>query len=134
MDKKREVIKKLKEYAVIQRDINFIRNKIKILDNKITRIKTSNLDDVKNTKDDYRIEKLIDEKTDLNVKLNHRYLEKDFIEDALNMLHKNDKKILIDYYCKKYSLVKISLNEMYSERQIRRKKENALKNLSEFLC
>ncbi len=100
MDKKIRTIKKLKEYGSVEKDILHLRNKINIIDNKITKIKTSRLDDTVNQSDGYILEKLIDDKVDLVKRLNIKYLEKDYMDSALNMIDKRDKQILVDIYCK----------------------------------
>ena len=84
----------------MEKDILHLRNKINIIDNKITKIKTSRLDDTVNQSDGYILEKLIDDKVDLVKRLNIKYLEKDYMDSALNMIDKRDKQILVDIYCK----------------------------------
>ncbi len=133
IDKKIRTIKKLKEYGGIEKDILHLRNKINIIDNKITKIKTSRLDDTVNQSDGYILEKLIDDKVDLVKRLNIKYLEKDYMDSALNMIDKKDKQILVDIYCKKYTINSIASSLGYSERQVRRKRDDAIMSLSVFI-
>lgn len=131
-DKRIRCIKKLKEYGSIERDILHLRNKINIIDNKITKIKTSKLDNITN-EGEYILEKLIDDKIALVKKLSIKCLERDYMDSALNMIDKKDKHILIDIYCKKYSISSVASSMGYSDRQVRRKRDNAIMSLSVFL-
>ncbi len=53
--------------------------------------------------------------------------------EAINSLEVIEREIIIDFYFKKYSVLKISSNKNYSERYIRKIRANALLKLLMYL-
>ena len=128
------VINKLNGYALAEKYIDYISKKIKIIDDELNKVKTSKWDDNRGGScDNYRFEKLMDEKTQLTNKLNELKLENKFIYEAINLLDKSEKEIIIDFYLKKNSISHISTNKNYSDRHTRHIKHKALENLALYL-
>ena len=126
----RNVVEKLNSYAVIQKNIEYIEKKLKIIESELSKIKVSKLEENRGGVNNYRIEKLLDEKTKLVNKLNDLKLEKKFIVEAINSLEGIEREIIIDFYFKNYSISQISNIKLYSDRRIRQIKQNALNKLS----
>ena len=126
----RNVVEKLNSYAVIQKNIEYIEKKLKIIESELSKIKVSKLEENRGGVNNYRIEKLLDEKTKLVNKLNDLKLEKKFIVEAINSLDGIEREIIIDFYFKNYSISQISNIKLYSDRRIRQIKQNALNKLS----
>ena len=126
----RNVVEKLNSYAVIQKNIEYIEKKLKIIESELSKIKVSKLEENRGGVNNYRIEKLLDEKTKLVNKLNDLKLEKKFIIEAVNSLEGIEREIIIDFYFKNYSISQISNIKLYSDRRIRQIKQNALNKLS----
>ena len=126
----RNVVEKLNSYAVIQKNIEYIEKKLKIIESELSKIKVSKLEENRGGVNNYRIEKLLDEKTKLVNKLNDLKLEKKFIIEAINSLDGIEREIIIDFYFKNYSISQISNIKLYSDRRIRQIKQNALNKLS----
>ena len=82
----RNVVEKLNSYAVIQKNIEYIEKKLKMIESELSKIKVSKLEENRGGVNNYRIEKLLDEKTKLVNKLNDLKLEKKFIIEAINSL------------------------------------------------
>ena len=126
----RNVVEKLNSYAVIQKNIEYIEKKLKMIESELSKIKVSKLEENRGGVNNYRIEKLLDEKTNLVNKLNDLKLEKKFIIEAINSLDGIEREIIIDFYFKNYSISQISNIKLYSDRRIRQIKQNALNKLS----
>ena len=126
----RNVVEKLNSYAVIQKNIEYIEKKLKMIESELSKIKVSKLEENRGGVNNYRIEKLLDEKTNLVNKLNDLKLEKKFIIEAINSLEGIEREIIIDFYFKNYSISQISNIKLYSDRRIRQIKQNALNKLS----
>ena len=129
----RNVVEKLNSYAVIQKNIEYIEKKLKMIESELSKIKVSKLEENRGGVNNYRIEKLLDEKTKLVNKLNDLKLEKKFIIEAINSLEGIEREIIIDFYFKNHSIFKISANKNYSERYIRKIRNNALSKLLIYL-
>ena len=129
----RDVVDKLNSYSLMQKNIEYVEKKIKIVENELSKIRVSNFEENRGKANNYRIEKLLDEKTKLFNKLNDLKLEKKFIVEAINSLEAIEREIIIDFYFKKYSVLKISSNKNYSERYIRKIRANALLKLLMYL-
>lgn len=126
----RNVVEKLNSYAVIQKNIEYIEKKLKMIESQLSKIKVSKIEENRGGVNNYRIEKLLDEKTKLVNKLNDLKLEKKFIVEAINSLEGIEREIIIDFYFKNYSISQISNIKLYSDRRIRQIKQNALNKLS----
>ena len=126
----RNVVEKLNSYAVIQKNIEYIEKKLKMIESELSKIKVSKIEENRGGVNNYRIEKLLDEKTNLVNKLNDLKLEKKFIIEAINSLDGIEREIIIDFYFKNYSISQISNIKLYSDRRIRQIKQNALNKLS----
>ena len=126
----RNVVEKLNSYAVIQKNIEYIEKKLKMIESELSKIKVSKIEENRGGVNNYRIEKLLDEKTKLVNKLNDLKLEKKFIVEANNSLEGIEREIIIDFYFKNYSISQISNIKLYSDRRIRQIKQNALNKLS----
>lgn len=126
----KNVVDKLNSYALTQKNIEYIEKKLKIIESELSKIKVSKLEENRGGVNNYRIEKLLDEKTKLVNKLNDLKLEKKFIVEAINSLEGIEREIIIDFYFKNYSISQISNIKLYSDRRIRQIKENALNKLS----
>ena len=126
----RNVVEKLNSYAVIQKNIEYIEKKLKMIESELSKIKVSKIEENRGGVNNYRIEKLLDEKTKLVNKLNDLKLEKKFIIEAINSLDGIEREIIIDFYFKNYSISQISNIKLYSDRRIRQIKQNALNKLS----
>ena len=126
----RNVVEKLNSYAVIQKNIEYIEKKLKMIESELSKIKVSKIEENRGGVNNYRIEKLLDEKTKLVNKLNDLKLEKKFIVEANNSLDGIEREIIIDFYFKNYSISQISNIKLYSDRRIRQIKQNALNKLS----
>lgn len=129
----RDVVDKLNSYALIQKSIEYIEKKIKMIESELIKIKVSNFEKSRGGVNNYRIEKLLDEKIKLFNRLNDLKLENKFIVEAVNSLEKLEKEIIIEFYFKNYSVLKISSNKNYSERYIRKIRANALLKLLIYL-
>lgn len=126
----KNVVDKLNSYALTQKNIEYIEKKLKIIESELSKIKVSKLEENRGGVNNYRIEKLLDEKTKLVNKLNDLKLEKKFIVEAINSLEGIEREIIIDFYFKNYSISQISNIKLYSDRRIRQIKQNALNKLS----
>ena len=126
----KNVVDKLNSYALTQKNIEYIEKKLKIIESELSKIKVSKLEENRGGVNNYRIEKLLDEKTKLVNKLNDLKLEKKFIVEAINSLDGIEREIIIDFYFKNYSISQISNIKLYSDRRIRQIKQNALNKLS----
>ncbi len=124
------VVDKLNSYAILQKNIDYIEKKIKMIEHELTKVKIIKFDENRGKVTEYRTEKLLDEKTKLVNKLNDLKLEKKFIIEAVNSLEGIEKEIIIDFYFKNYSISKISNIKLYSDRRIRQIREKALSKLS----
>ena len=125
----RNVVEKLNSYAVIQKNIEYIEKKLKIIESELSKIKVSKLEENRGGVNNYRIEKLLDEKTNLVNKLNDLKLEKKFIVEAVNTLDNVEKNIINAIYFN----VNVSIKNMYSERHLRRIRDSALHKLVSLL-
>lgn len=124
------VVDKLNSYAMLQKSIEYIEKKLKIIDGELSKIKVSKFEENRGGVNGYRIEKLLDDKVQLINKLNDLKLERKFIIEAVNSLQGIEKEIIVDVYFKNYSISKISNIKLYSDRRIRQIKEEALNKLS----
>ncbi len=129
----RDVVDKLNSYALMQKNIEYVKKKIKMVESELSKIRVSTFEENRGEANNYRIEKLLDEKTKLFNKLNDLKLKKKFIMEAINSLEVIEREIIIDFYFKKYSVLKISSNKNYSERYIRKIRANALLKLLMYL-
>lgn len=127
------VVDKLNSYAILQKNIDYIEKKIKMIDHEITKVKIIRFDESRGKVIEYRTEKLLDEKTKLVNKLNDLKLENKFILEAINSLEGIEREIIIEFYFKNYSITDISSNKNYSERYIRKIRTNALLKLLIYL-
>ena len=125
----RNVVEKLNSYAVIQKNIEYIEKKLKIIESELSKIKVSKLEENRGGVNNYRIEKLLDEKTNLVNKLNDLKLEKKFIVEAVNTLDNVEKNIINAIYFN----INVSIKNMYSERHLRRIRDSALHKLVSLL-
>ena len=133
IDKKNRTVKKLKDYYDAENFILHLKKKLEIINNRIIKIRTSKLDNDMGNSRKYILEKLFDDKTEIIKEINIKKLERDYMDSALNMLDINERKILVDIYCNKYSMRKVASIIGYSEPQIKRKKNKAIYNLSKFI-
>ena len=129
----RNVVEKLNSYAVIQKNIEYIEKKLKIIESELSKIKVSKLEENRGGVNNYRIEKLLDEKTNLVNKLNDLKLEKKFIEEAVNSLEGIEREIIIEFFFERNSISKISKNKCYCESYIRKLKSNAIDRIDNIL-
>lgn len=129
----RNVVDKLNSYALMQKNIDYIEKKIKMIESELGKIRVSSFEENRRVADNYRIEKLLDEKTKLFNKLNDLKLENEFILEAVNSLERIEREIIIEFYFKNYSVFEISSNKNYSERYIRKIRANALLKLLMYL-
>ena len=129
----KKIIKKLESVGFLEKNIGYIEKKIKMIDHELTKVKITRLKERKGGRNEYRIEKLLDEKSQLTNKLNDLKLEKKFIIEAVNSLEGIEKEIIIKFYFKNYSISDISLNKNYSDRYIREIKKKAIFKLSKYL-
>ena len=125
----RNVVEKLNSYAVIQKNIEYIEKKLKMIESELSKIKVSKLEENRGGVNNYRIEKLLDEKTNLVNKLNDLKLEKKFIVEAVNTLDNVEKNIINAIYFN----INVSIKNMYSERHLRRIRDSALHKLVSLL-
>ena len=130
IDKKNRTVKKLKDYYDAENFILHLKKKLEIINNRIIKIRTSKLDNDMGNSRKYILEKLLDDKTEIIKEINIKKLERDYMDSALNMLDINERKILVDIYCNKYSMRKVASIIGYSEPQIKRKKNKAIYNLN----
>lgn len=129
----RNVVDKLNSYALMQKNIDYIEKKIKMIESELGKIRVSSFEENRRVANNYRIEKLLDEKTKLFNKLNDLKLENEFILEAVNSLERIEREIIIEFYFKNYSVFEISSNKNYSERYIRKIRANALLKLLMYL-
>ena len=127
------VVDKLNSYAVLQKNIDYIEKKIKMIDHELTKVKIIKFEENRGEVNEYRAEKLLDDKVQLTNKLKDLKLEKKFIIEAVNSLEGIEKEIIVDVYFKNYSISKISTNKNYSERHVRRIRDYALHKLNNVL-
>lgn len=125
----RDVVDKLNNYVLMQKNIEYIEKKIKMIESELTKIRVSNFEENIRGVPNYRIEKLLDEKTRLFNKLNDLKLEKKFIVEAVNTLDNVEKNIINAIYFN----INVSIKNMYSERHLRRIRDNALHKLVSLL-
>ena len=125
----KNVVDKLNSYAVIQKNIEYIEKKLKMIESELSKIKVSKLEENRGGVNNYRIEKLLDEKTKLVNKLNDLKLEKKFIVEAVNTLDNVEKNIINAIYFN----INVSIKNMYSERHLRRIRDSALHKLVSLL-
>lgn len=129
----KKIIKKLESVGFLEKNIGYIDKKIKMIDHELTKVKITRFKERRGGGNEYRIEKLLDEKSQLTNKLNDLKLEKKFIIEAVNSLEGIEKEIIIKFYFKNYSISDISLNKNYSDRYIREIKKKAIFKLSKYL-
>lgn len=129
----KKIIKKLESVGFLEKNIGYIDKKIKMIDHELTKVKITRFKERRGGGNEYRIEKLLDEKSQLTNKLNDLKLEKKFITEAVNSLEGIEKEIIIKFYFKNYSISDISLNKNYSDRYIREIKKKAIFKLSKYL-
>ena len=125
----KNVVDKLNSYALTQKNIEYIEKKLKIIESELSKIKVSKLEENRGGVNNYRIEKLLDEKTNLVNKLNDLKLEKKFIVEAVNTLDNVEKNIINAIYFN----INVSIKNMYSERHLRRIRDSALHKLVSLL-
>ena len=125
----KNVVEKLNSYALTQKNIEYIEKKLKMIESELSKIKVSKLEENRGGVNNYRIEKLLDEKTNLVNKLNDLKLEKKFIVEAVNTLDNVEKNIINAIYFN----VNVSIKNMYSERHLRRIRDSALHKLVSLL-
>ena len=125
----KNVVDKLNSYALTQKNIEYIEKKLKIIESELSKIKVSKIEENRGGVNNYRIEKLLDEKTNLVNKLNDLKLEKKFIVEAVNTLDNVEKNIINAIYFN----INVSIKNMYSERHLRRIRDSALHKLVSLL-
>ena len=125
----KNVVDKLNSYALTQKNIEYIEKKLKIIESELSKIKVRKLEENRGGVNNYRIEKLLDEKTKLVNKLNDLKLEKKFIVEAVNTLDNVEKNIINAIYFN----INVSIKNMYSERHLRRIRDSALHKLVSLL-
>ena len=125
----KNVVDKLNSYELTQKNIEYIEKKLKIIESELSKIKVSKLEENRGGVNNYRIEKLLDEKTKLVNKLNDLKLEKKFIVEAVNTLDNVEKNIINAIYFN----INVSIKNMYSERHLRRIRDSALHKLVSLL-
>ena len=123
------VVDKLNSYAVLQKNIDYIEKKIKMIDHELTKVKIIKFEENRGEVNEYRTEKLLDDKVQLTNKLNDLKLEKKFIIEAVNSLEGIEKEIIVYIYFKNYSISQISNIKLYSDRRIRQIRQKALNKL-----
>ena len=104
-----------------------------MIDHELTKVKIVQFRETRGQATQDRIERLLDEKIKLDDKLNELKLEAQFIAAAINTLDDIKRGVITDFYFKKYSVAKISTNKNYSERYIRKIRNNALLELIMYL-
>ena len=129
----KKIIKKLESVGFLEKNIGYIEKKIKMIDHELTKVKITRLKERKGGGNEYRIEKLLDEKSQLTNKLNDLKLEKKFIIEAVNSLDVNEREIIIDFYFKNLNISKIAKKFLYSEIHVRRLKSSAIVALERIL-
>ena len=129
----KKIIKKLESVGFLEKNIGYIEKKIKMIDHELTKVKITRLKERRGGGNEYRIEKLLDEKSQLTNKLNDLKLEKKFIIEAVNSLDVNEREIIIDFYFKNLNISKIAKKFLYSETHVRRIKNSAIAALVRIL-
>ena len=129
----KNVVEKLNSYALTQKNIEYIEKKLKMIESELSKIKVSKLEENRGGVNNYRIEKLLDEKTNLVNKLNDLKLEKKFIIEAVNSLEGIEREIIIEFFFERNSISKISKNKCYCESYIRKLKSNAIDRIDNIL-
>lgn len=127
------VVDKLNSYAALQKNIEYLDKKIKIIDHELTKVKITRFEERRGGGNEYRIEKLLDKKSQLTNKLNDLKLEKKFIVEAVNSLDGIEREIIVDFYFKNLNISQIAKKFLYSETHVRRLKSNAITALEKFL-
>ena len=127
------VVDKLNSYAVLQKNIDYIEKKIKMIDHELTKVKIIKFEENRGEVNEYRAEKLLDDKVQLTNKLNDLKLEKKFIIEAVNSLEGIEKEIIVDFYFKNLNIQEISKKFLYSETHVRRLKSGAIAVLEKML-
>lgn len=130
---KKYVINKLREYGIIDREIAGIKFKIGIINDRMTKIRTSKLGESAGNNCEYMLEKLMDDKVNLETNLQYKYLQRDNINEALKLLNKEEEELLKGIYCNRKSMTEICNRLQYSRSQIHRKREKALEKLSKLV-
>lgn len=124
---------KVKRYTFFKTKIGYYNKKIQLIDCELQNIKSMSLEEIKGTGNGNKKEKLIDQKTLLEKQIKEMTLEAKFIEEAINLLDKIEKEILIDYYVHKLTINVIAQKQKYSECRIRQIKQKTLVKLGQFL-
>ena len=107
MKREDEVVYELKEYAINKKEVQLIKTKIGIIDDKIARIKLRS--EITNTLKE-QIQDLTDTKILLENELYCKNLDVYYTEKALSMLEDHEKNILLSYYCEGKTLVAIGMD------------------------
>lgn len=125
--------KKLEDIVIIKKNIKYISDKIKLIDEQLLRCKISNYSQDKNTLKDCIREELIDIKSELMERLDKEKLELSCLENAITLLSGIEHKVIEDHYMNGKSIAKIAAREKYSESYIRKIKVRAIENISVIL-
>lgn len=133
-DNRKVVIDKLKSYATMQKSIEYKEKKIKIIDHELTRVRVTRFEEIKGGGDEYRVEKLLDEKHQLVNQINNLKLEKNLLMEAVNSLDEKQREIIVDFYFKKNNITKIAQKILYSETHVRRIRSHAINILEKIIC
>ncbi len=128
VDKKRDVVNKLRDYGNLHKDIDNLEFKINVLNEKIIKIRTSKFEKSSTAKN-YILEKLIDDKLQLEVILHMKKIQKESIDEALNILDKDEYDLITDIYCNRYTIDKICVKNRYSRSQIYKRKNKTIEKL-----
>ncbi len=130
MKREDEVVYELKEYAINKKEVQLIKTKIGIIDDKIARIKLRS--EITNTLKE-QIQDLTDTKILLENELYCKNLDVYYTEKALSMLEDHEKNILLSYYCEGKTLVAIGMDGNWSPTYIGKIKKQALLKLKRLI-
>ncbi len=115
---KKYVVNKLRDYAIIDRDIANIRFRLRLIKDKLMRRETDEL---------YALQ------FKLRQELINKCVEKEYIDSALNMLTIEERGLLVELYVDNQSITTVCAKRMYSPRQLHRIKNKAIQHLQDLL-
>ena len=121
------------KYTFLKTKIIYYNKKIQLINNELRSITSTSFEEIKNRDTNDKKEKLIDKKIMLEKEIKNMELESKFIEEAINVLDKRDKEIIIDFYVHKLSINVIAQKQRYSSVRIRQLKQIALEKLGKYL-
>lgn len=130
---KDEIIRSLKSYITLKTKMNYIADKIKLIDDALSKCRTANLSEIRGVGEEYKIEKLIDEKNIEISKLKRLEIDKQLILTMVGTLEGIKKEVVIQYYLKGISINEIANDKKYTPRYIRKIKSIAIDNIFKFI-